>query len=198
MEVYDSWDARDYRKKVAFEDTTLVGGVPTPYTEYTNEKRPHIAKYIRKPGNADQNTRYSDHDYIGFRYAEVLLIAAEALGETNNGANAEAIGYLNQVRERARNWAGTLTDFPADATVGEFASKDDFIDAVLEERRLELSFEYKRWYDIKRRNLGVEVFTGAGSLEPHPDFDPTMHYLMPLPGDELSRNPNLEPQNPGY
>jgi hypothetical protein len=91
-----------------------------------------------------------------------------------------------------------MTDFPADFTSGDFSGKSDFIDGVLEERRLELSFEFKRWYDIKRRDLGVEVFTGTNSLEPHPGFDPNVHYLMPLPGDELSRNSNLEPQNPGY
>ena len=130
-----------------------------------------------------------------FRYAEVLLIAAEALNEIN-GPSAEAIGYINQVRERARNWAGIMTNFPADVTAG--ISKEDFQDLVLEERRLELAFEFKRWYDIKRRQLGDEVFKGAGSLEPHDNFDPGKHYLLPLPQDEIDRNPNLAPQNPGY
>ena len=76
--------------------------------------------------------------------------------------------------------------------------QESFIDLVLDERRLELSFEYKRWYDIKRRQLGQQVFVGAESLEPHPNFDPNRDYLMPLPRIELDVNPNLGPQNPGY
>jgi hypothetical protein len=130
------------------------------------------------------------------RYAEVLLIAAEALAEINGGPNAEAEGYLNEVRARARNWDGKITTFPEDVPTG--LSKDAFIDLVLDDRRLELAFEFKRWYDIKRRDLGVEVFTGPASLEPHPNFDPARDYLMPLPRTELAINPNLLPQNPGY
>jgi hypothetical protein len=181
---------------VSITDSALIGGVLQPYTVFANTKRPHIAKYRRYPGSSNAEGRYSDHNYATMRYAEVLLIAAEALTEVNGAPNAEAEGYVNQVRARARNWAGKQTAFPAD--VGTGLSKDAFIDLVLEERRLELAFEYKRWYDIKRRNLGVEVFTGPGSLEPHPNFDPNRDYLMPLPRTELAINPNLQPQNPGY
>jgi len=77
-------------------------------------------------------------------------------------------------------------------------SQADFQDIVIEERRLELAFEFKRWYDIKRLQIGEAVFTEPGSLEPHPDFDPTRDYYFPLPQDELDRNPNLMPQNTGY
>ena len=69
---------------------------------------------------------------------------------------------------------------------------------VLEERRLELAFEFKRWYDIKRRNLGEVVFKGPDALEPRPLFDPNRDYLMPIPRVELDLNPNLRPQNRGY
>jgi starch-binding outer membrane protein, SusD/RagB family len=199
LAVYNTWDDRDYRKVVSFVDEAPVtkDGVTTivPYTQFQNTKRPHIAKYRRYPGKSNAEGRYSDHNYATMRYAEVLLIAAEALAEIG-GPNAEAEGYVNEVRARARSWAGTQTDFPADVPTG--LSREDFVDLVLEERRLELAFEYKRWYDIKRRNLGVEVFTGPNSLEPHPNFDPNRDYLMPLPRTELAINPNLLPQNPGY
>lgn len=195
MAVYNTWDDRDYRKEVSFEDSILVNGVLVPYTEYDNTQRPHIAKYARYPGNASGDGRNSDHNYSAMRYAEVLLIAAEALAEINE-PNAEAIGYVNQVRARARNWAGVQTNFPEDVAPG--IGKTEFIDLVLEERRLELAFEYKRWYDIKRRRLGEEVFKGPDSLEPHPNFDPNRDYLMPIPRQEIEINPNLRPQNPGY
>ncbi|WP_247233002.1 RagB/SusD family nutrient uptake outer membrane protein [Telluribacter sp. SYSU D00476] len=197
MAVYNTWDPRDYRKEVSFDDSIRINGVMQPYTVFANTKRPHIAKYARFPGNSNSEGRYSDHNYAAMRYAEVLLIAAEALAEVNGGANAEAIGYVNQIRARARNWAGKQTSFPEDVTASGM-SKDAFVNLVLEERRLELAFEYKRWYDIKRRRLGEEVFKGPNSLEPHPNFDPNRDYLMPLPRIELQVNPNLAPQNPGY
>jgi starch-binding outer membrane protein, SusD/RagB family len=196
MAVYNTWDDRDYRKEVSFADSALIEEELEPYTVFQNTKRPHIAKYRRFPGSSNAEGRYSDNNYATMRYAEVLLIAAEALAEINGGPNAEAEGYVNEVRARARNWAGEQTGFPADVVSG--LSKDDFINLVLDDRRLELAFEYKRWYDIKRRDLGVEVFTGPGSLEPHPNFDPSRDYLMPLPRTELAINPNLLPQNPGY
>lgn len=195
QKVYDTWDARDYRKKVSFDDSLLIAGKLAPYTVFPNTKRPHIAKYARFAGNSNTEGRYSDHNYAAFRYAEVLLIAAEASAEVN-GPNAEAAGYINQIRARARNWAGKQTAFPAD--VSATGTKADFINMVMEERRLELAFEYKRWYDIKRRNLGDAVFKGANSLEPHATFSAARDYLMPLPRVELQVNPNLGPQNPGY
>ncbi|MFO7826120.1 MAG: RagB/SusD family nutrient uptake outer membrane protein [Cyclobacterium sp.] len=196
MNVYNTWDDRDYRKEVSFQPEALTNGVLEPYTEFANTQRPHIAKYRRFPGNSNSDGRYSDHNYAAMRYAEVLLIAAEAAAEVNNGPTAEAIGYVNAIRERARNAAGTQNAFPEDVSAG--MDQESFIDLVLDERRLELSFEYKRWYDIKRRQLGQQVFTGAESLEPHPNFDPDRDYLMPLPRIELDVNPNLGPQNPGY
>ncbi len=193
LKVYQEWDSRDYRRKVSFEDTLVVNGVKQPYTSFTTP-RPHIAKWRRFPGDANADGRYSDHNYPAFRYAEVLLIAAEALAEVS-GPTDEAIGYVNEVRNRARNWAGEVTGFPEDVAAG--ITKPAFIDLVLEERRLELAFEYKRWYDIKRRNLGVAAYGPAG-LEPRTEFSTDRDYLMPLPAVDLNINPNLLPNNPGY
>ncbi|MFC4870718.1 RagB/SusD family nutrient uptake outer membrane protein [Negadavirga shengliensis] len=196
MAVYNTWDDRDYRKGVSFAAEAPVNGVMTPYSQFDNTQRPHIAKYRRYPGNSNAEGRYSDHNYAAMRYAEILLTAAEALTEVNNGPNAEAIGYVNEVRERARNAGGQVSTFPEDVQSG--LSKDAFIDLVLEERRIELSFEFKRWYDIQRRRMGDQVFKGPNSLEPQANFDASRDYLMPLPRIELDVNPNLGPQNPGY
>ena len=68
---------------------------------------------------------------------------------------------------------------------------------VLEERRLELAFEGIRWYDIARRKLGPQVFSAAGLEGAKAGFTDT-DYLLPLPAEELTRNPNLAPNNPGY
>ena len=163
---------------------------------YPNEKRPHIAKWRRFPGNTNSDGRFSDHNYADMRYAEVLLIAAEALAETA-GPNQEAIDYINQVRTRARNWPGRVSTFPANLALAGL-TKDQLINLVMEERKFELAFEWKRWFDIKRRKLGDLLFKGPNSLEPQPTFDATRDYLMPLPQTELEINPNLRPQNPGY
>lgn len=84
LKVYQTWDSRDYRKKVSFTDTitTVVNGQTEilPYTQFL-EPRPHIAKWARFPGTAESNGTDSDSNYPDFRYAEVLLIAAEAKGE---------------------------------------------------------------------------------------------------------------------
>ena len=195
MNVFNTWDNRDYRKQVSFDDSLLIGGKLVPYTEFPNTKRPHIAKYARFAGTANSEGRYSDQNYAAMRYAEVLLIAAEASVEVN-GPNAEALTYINEIRARARNWAGKQTTFPANVATG--LSKAALIDLVMEERRIELAFEYKRWFDIKRRKLGETVFSGPNSLEPHTSFNPARDYLMPIPRVELQVNPNLGPQNPGY
>ena len=129
------------------------------------------------------------------RYAEVLLIAAEALNEITPGTT-EADGYVNRVRTRARNKAGVAQTYPANVTAG--MSKDAFRTMVLEERKWELAFESKRWYDIARRKLGTQVFSASGLEGAKANFDPARDYLFPLPANELVRNPNLLPQNPGY
>ncbi len=197
LRVFTTWDARDYRRLVSFEDSTLnAAGVKIGYTAYPNEKRPHIAKWRRFPGNANSDGRYSDYNYHDMRYAEVLLIAAEASAEVN-GPTQEAVDYINLIRLRARNWPGNPTGFPANLTLTGL-SKQQFIDTIMEERRLELSFEFKRWYDIKRRKLGDVVFKGPNSLEPQPNFRADRDYLMPIPQTEIEINPNLRPQNSGY
>ncbi len=195
LSVYTTWDARDYRKKVSLQDSILFKDKLVDYTKFPEVKRPHIAKFFRFPGNGAGDDRRSDHNYICFRYGEVLLMAAEAINETQ-GPVIEAVGYINEIRKRARNHAGILTDFPQD--VSATISQQDFRELIRQERRLELAFEYKRWYDIKRWGILTEVFTGPLSLEPHVNVDPSRDYLFPIPGQELIRSPNLLPQNPGY
>lgn len=196
--VFNSWDGRDYRKAVSMDTTGVFGGEELRFDRFPefdsrNIQSAYIAKYTRAigPTNAG-NGRASSLNYGLLRYAEVLLIAAEALNEISPGS-AEAATYVNRVRARAR--AGNGSTFPEDVVGG--LSQADFRDMVLEERKWELAFEFKRWYDIKRRQLGPEVF-GPSGLEPQSSFDPNRDYLFPLPFDELDRNPNLAPNNPGY
>lgn len=202
MEAFNSWDDRDYRKFVSFDTVTVMDGDSVHYTQWNlasrGVARPHIAKYFRYPGASGLNTRDSDFNYPVLRYAEILLIAAEALNEVNSGPNAEAEGYVNAVRERARREldADPANDnaFPADVVPG--LGQAAFRDLVMEERRLELAFEFGRWYDIVRRDLGETSF-GPGSLEPDNSFNAAVDYLFPKYAGDIDRNENLN-QNFGY
>ncbi|MBX2843972.1 MAG: RagB/SusD family nutrient uptake outer membrane protein [Flammeovirgaceae bacterium] len=193
--VFETWDARDYRRKVSFIDSAYIDDVLVGYDQFApnhGSPRPHQGKYFRMAGNHRGDSGISDNNYSAFRYAEVLLIAAEAANNLG-GRDAEVIGYINEIRARARNWAGTQVSFPEDVTAG-----GDLTQIIRDERRLELAFEFKRWYDIKRWNIGDEVFKGANAFELHDNFDASRDYFFPLPQDELDRNANLKPQNPGY
>ena len=118
--------------------------------------RPFIAKYYRFPGEfARGSVRATSHNVSMMRYAEVLLIAAEAAVEIGN--NSDAITYINEVRARARaggSWANDYSDTAVPADISGTVTAND----VLEERRFELAFECKRWYDIARRKIGAQAF----------------------------------------
>ncbi len=200
--VYDTWDAGDYRREVNFDaEATTNSGEVIPFTNFSsldprNANRPHISKYTAMAGDtpiANTSGRDSDSNYQMMRYAEVLLIAAEAAIEL--GRTSEADAWINMVRERARNGDGSGTPSAAPANISGAT-----IDDVMEERRLELAFEHKRWYDIVRRQLGAEVF-GANGFETEQagtqNFSAARDYLLPIPPLEITNNPSLT-QNPGY
>ncbi len=208
LRVFDSFEEGDYRRDVSFITSYEISepndeGVPVsvtiPWQDFGRANRavsrPHIAKYFRFPGNAGRNNRDSDHNYIAMRYAEVLLIAAEASNELF-GPTAEAEGYINEIRTRARNAAGVQNAIPANISITGI-SQALFKEMILEERRIELAFEFKRWYDLLRLNIAQDSF-GPDGFDPQSNFDINRDLLYPLPGDELDRIPSLLPQNPGY
>ncbi|MGJ8736360.1 RagB/SusD family nutrient uptake outer membrane protein [Zobellia laminariae] len=220
LKVFTTWDDQDYRRAVTFDATAVQGGAVVPYTNFTDAdgravNRPHVGKYTRmasKLPQQDGNGRTSHSNYMMMRYAEVLMIGAEAANELGIAADAEA--WVNRVMARSRagglSWAnGAEVTIPPSAVPADFSglSQADFRTRILEERRLEFAYEMKRWYDITRRKLGNEVF-GANGLEsevstesgvgPGPkSFDPSRDYLLPIPASEIIINPNLT-QNPGY
>lgn len=129
-----------------------------------------------------------------YRYAEVLLLLAESLNE--QGKSAEALPYLNAVRERAfgeaaHNIANT------DKTVLQTA--------ILHERRVELAFENKRWLDLVRSGKAITVMTAFGvkqkakhSYLESGSYNVTQDRLLfPVPNAEILLNDKLT-QNPGY
>jgi len=203
MAVYNSFDIDDYRTRVSFQTEATINGTTVDYTNFTISghqhaaNQPYIAKYSRYPGDyARGNKRATSHNYSMMRYAEVLLIAAEAGVEI--GA-ADALDLLNEVRARARNGGSSTNGGYVSEVIPASTVPEDLtsitVDDVLEERRIELAFEAKRWYDIKRRQLGDDVFSASGYEGAKPDWSSSVDYDTPLPQDEVLANPNIATTN---
>ncbi len=181
--LYDSYDPQDRRRAVTL--LTTINNVDGS----TTTVEPHIQKYwdrVNEPlaGN-------TSHDFPYLRYADVLLMKAEALNELNNGPNVEAYDAVNQVRKRAR-FNGT-TELPILPDLQGLAYQA-FKDALLLERRHEFVGEGHRWFDLVRfQKLEALVPIAKPGVQPQP-----FHYLFPIPQGELDLNPNLLPQNTGY
>ncbi len=201
LSTYLSFDEDDYRTRVSFQTECVIDGVTVDYTNYTISghefaaNRPYVAKYTRYPGAyARTNKRATSHNYSMIRYAEVLLIAAEAAVEI--GDNASALTYINMVRERARlggestNGGYVEETIPASSVPANLTGTVT-VDDVLEERRVELAFEGKRWYDIKRRELGDVVFSASGYEGEKTNWNSSEDYDTPIPDEELNRMPNI-------
>ncbi len=160
-----------------------------------NTKDSTITKYILNDlpdggVNSDNNVRI-------LRYADVLLLEAEATLQSG-GSTATAIGYINQVRDRARNMV-TGGTAPADLSLAQ-TNMDSVMQWIMDERLRELSCEGGRWYDLRRWSIGGTITLSDAffsSDEPtRMSWDP--HYLyFPIPITETSKNP-LITQNPGY
>lgn len=128
----------------------------------------------------------SEQDWIILRYADVLLMYAEAQNEAA-GPDASVYAAVNQVRDRV--------DMPP---LPEGLSKDEMRTRIRNERRVELALEGIRWGDIKRwRTAEVYIPTLVDPGGAKRVFDPAKHYLLPFPQSEIDVNPNLD-QNPGY
>lgn len=120
------------------------------------------------------------------RYAELLLIHAEAENE-QNGPTLKAYQSINRVRRRAG-----LPDLTPGLT------KDQFRDSVYLDRRLELVYEYQRWFDLIREKdaSGNSVF--VKSLHKVGKTNAAeKHQLYPIPQSEIDNN-HLLTQNPGF
>jgi len=117
------------------------------------------------------------------RTTEVLLNYVEAKAEADNAVSQELIDLMNVLRTRAGLSAWSL---------GDFASKDAFVSAVLNERWKELAFEGHRRMDLLRRGLPLRIGI------PNAAFGANKT-ILPIPQREIDNNPGLAgQQNPGY
>lgn len=164
----------------------------------TNDARADLLEYVKVPGvntclmrkfydTRDESTRQYGSDNILIRYADVVLMYAEALNEVAYSASpdSEALKVLNQVHTRAGLSPIDIADVP---------SQDDFRKAVMLERQKEFPYEGHRWFDSVRLGGAKE----AANAEGKSISDYQLLYPIPLSEIERINNTDILWQNPGY
>lgn len=177
---YDAYEVGDNRRDVALLNIVTWAaansasyGTGYKHTGFFNRK------YIARKGDlniGDQNLT-NPNNYRAIRYADVLLMAAEAFNRSGNDTKGR--DYLNLVRRRA--FGDTNHDISASG-----AALTDFIWA---ERKLELMGEGHRFFDLVRTNKAANSITG---------FISGRHELFPIPLEEIQFSNGNWSQNPNY
>lgn len=187
---FNRYDDRDYRKESTFitEGVNRQGQAVT-WQQFTYPFPAPAWKYVNKESTTRSGYAFSAN-YVVLRLADVYLIRAEAINEAE-GPTPEAYEMINAIRARARNRDGVSTsEFPENLSN---LTKEQFRDAVLEERAIELGFEGHRWFDLVRTKRFVETIKSI-----HPEYPiGERHNLFPIPANEVLLNDLLE-QNPGW
>ncbi|ACU02977.1 RagB/SusD family nutrient uptake outer membrane protein [Pedobacter heparinus] len=174
LNLYSTYDIDDRRRSVTFV-TEIHNKNST-----TSQIRPYIQKYWDRV--AEPKANGSANDFPVIRYADVLLIYAEASSEQNDPGTAAQ--YINMVRKRARfNGTVYLNTVPDYGNL----SKEAFRTAVLKERRMEFVAEGQRWFDLARTGtLETLVPLAKPGVTPK-----AKNYLFPIPQQERDINENL-------
>ncbi len=181
QELVDQYSPGDSRLRPtimdieAYQSEQEAQGIAVMYSEGYEHTGYYNHKYIPRTGESFQDPNLTNStNYRAIRYADVLLLAAEAYNEINN--DEMALQYLNQVRERA----------------GLFAVNESGLtlrNIIFRERRLELAGEGHRFFDLVRKGLAQDFIPG---------FQAGKHELFPIPLIEIELAGNIWEQNPGY
>ena len=170
------WSLTDKRKNVTFtccgEWTNPTTGAVVKFNSTTSQS--FTSKYLTSvPAGGDSKANWKVT-----RYADVLLMLAEALNE--NGKTDLALVEINKVRLRAG------------MAVYAGLTKEKMRENVALERRLELTFEGHRWFDLVRTGKALEACAAVGMK------DYMSIFPVPLSQVNVMNDATLFPQNPGY
>lgn len=173
--LFALFPAGDLRKDITAADGFIDrNGVFHKLIPSSNDVQTFTKKYmVRLLASCDSRANWKV-----IRYADVLLMLAEALNE--NGKTAEALNYINMVRKRA--------GLAAYANLSQAEMREN----IYLERRLELSFEGHRWFDLVRTGRALTVMVPFG-MKAYMTVFP-----LPLSQIQLINDPSILPQNPGY
>lgn len=173
--LLNAYEANDVRKNatIIFAGTTLYDGrvVPTTVENPMYNYKAYSSSFT-DAWETDTNIKY-------LRFAEVILMKAEALNEL--GQTTDAIVLLNQIRNRAGLANSTAV------------SQSDLRTAIWKERRVEMAFEHDRFFDLVRTGQAAAAFTIHGK-----NFVTGKHEVFPLPQAFIDEAGGLSTQNPGY
>lgn len=202
-DLYEAFEDGDERRDFSIMTRYITPDGRNYLCRPTYRKFIDIAYYTGQEGTSFQ---YTTHNLILYRYADALLIYAEAQNEADGAPNGEAYAAIDQIRNRAG-----LASLPAGL------SQSDFRLAVWQERRVELNGEFKRKYDLIRTNRLVQettnmslIWTAAhGSKTDYSDaYAPVLtnsypwpdhEWLWPIPQSQMDLNKdNGWVQNAGY
>jgi hypothetical protein len=192
---FDRFDDRDQRKLETF--LTRATNPDNGQTTIFNE--PRYAKYIDADAPATSSKNRELNATI-LRYAEVLLVKAEAINERFKSPNAEAYEAINKVRRRAYK-VGEYADGTASVTLDEAQLPTGldyrgFQQAVRRERLFELTYEQVRWFDLKRWKVLIKTVKRVAASSKKDNVQ-SKHYRFPLPKSQRDLNDKLW-QNWGY
>ena len=170
--IQKAYEATDLRK-------TLVDAVKP-----TGNGNIMPRKFLDQPVN-----NAAGNDFPILRFADVLLIQAEALNEIGynaSTASGTAFAHLNAVRKRAGLKELTGTDLP---------TQESFRAEIYKQRRLELPFEGDRWFDLVRRGTAIAEIASNKKITIQPF---RLIYGIPQQEIDIMNNPSTFGQNPGY
>ena len=199
VQFYDNWDGRDQRKR-----GTYARYIYNPTTNSNFRfNLPRYRKYIDTINIlTTASTRSIDRTIL--RYADVLLIKAEASNEYNHGPNGDAYNAVNQVRHRAYAKYISAKGLTANAFDYNGLSYEQFRDSIRKERLHELTYEQSRWFDLVRWKILKTTLTTVGNKSTDPltkkkstNFIDLRFYRFPIPQYEINLNSGLW-QNWGY
>lgn len=181
QDLVDQYNTSDLRFKPtimdieAFKAEQEAKGLEVTYSQGYEHTGYYNHKYIPRTGESFQDPNLTNAtNYRAIRFADVLLLAAEAHNENGNDTQAQA--YLNRVRARAGLPPTTATS----NALGE---------AIFQERRLELAGEGHRFFDLVRTRRAAAAIPG---------FEVGKHERFPIPLLEIELAGNVWEQNPGY
>lgn len=201
----DSYLPGDQRKDASFADSLWNPSTQSYFHFYYDKdgdgiRESGFARYkkyidLQDPVNSSAN-RAINRTIL--RYAEVLLIKAEAINERDGKPNQEALDAINQVRRRAfREDIAATTPQPHDLQLSTY---DDFRNAIIQERAWEFVYEQKHWFDLKRWKILVKTIKNS-PLAKLPEYNKQAidfrNYRYPIPQSQREINPKLW-QNYGY
>lgn len=202
-----------YKYEAAYLMTTDNSRTPNTYGYYTSLKEvPQRSKGETFNGSWQA---FAMNDYV-FRYADVMLMRAEALVELDR--LPEALAIVNDIRTRAKNSVDKHIGYAADRCeistypTGYFTSKEIGRKCVQWERRLEMAMENDRYFSLRRWGIASETLNAYFATEKNVSYEkqkyveylneahftPGKNEFWPVPYNQLYYVPNLYTQNKNY